>query len=79
MIPDSKVGRLDALLHRSGILPLIDKELEGRPGPDGLPVRTVLVGLLLALHYGHGADLSDAFRILADHLRPNARSWLGVP
>lgn len=78
-IPDSKVGQLDALLHDSGILPLINKELEGRPGPDGLPVRTVLVGLMLALHYGHGANLADAFRILADHLRPTARSWLGVP
>jgi hypothetical protein len=78
VIPDSKVGQLDALLHDSGILPLIDKELEGRPGPDGLPVRTVLVGLLLALRYGHGANLADAFRILADHLRPTTRSWLGV-
>ncbi|WP_425834054.1 hypothetical protein [Streptomyces fractus] len=79
MIPDSKVGQLDALLHDSGVLSLIDKELVGRPGPDGLPVRTVLVGLLLALHYGRGANLADAFRILADHLRPTARFWLGVP
>ncbi|KAB1147088.1 hypothetical protein F7R91_12145 [Streptomyces luteolifulvus] len=79
VIPDSKVGQLDTLLHDSGILPLIDQELQGRPGPDGLPVRTVLVGLLLALHYGHGANLADAYRILADHLRPTARSWLGVP
>lgn len=79
MIPDSKVGQLDAPLPDSGILPLFGKELEGRPCPSGLPVRTVLVGLLLALHYRHGANLADAFRILADHLRPTARSWLGVP
>ncbi|WNZ10875.1 hypothetical protein [Streptomyces sp. 11x1] len=78
-IPDSKVGQLDTLLHGSGVLPLIDKELQGSPGPVGLPVRTVLLGLLPALHFGHGANLADAFRILSDHLRPTARSWLDVP
>ncbi|MFD8866395.1 hypothetical protein ACFV1F_18825 [Streptomyces sp. NPDC059590] len=78
-IPDSKVGQLDALLHASGVLDMIDAELEGRPGPKGLPVRTALVGLLLSLHYHHSASLADACRVLLDELRSPARSWLGVP
>ncbi|MEU3074257.1 hypothetical protein [Streptomyces laurentii] len=78
-IPESKVGQLDALLHESGVLELIDPELQGRPGPKGLPVRTVLVGLLLALHYHRSASLADVCRVLLDELRAPARSWLGVP
>ncbi|MFJ7421744.1 hypothetical protein ACIQXD_24495 [Streptomyces uncialis] len=79
LIPDSKVGQLSTLLQESGVLELIDSELEGRPGPKGLPVRTVLVGLLLSLHYHHSAGLADACRVLLDELRAPARSWLGVP
>lgn len=78
-IPDSKVGQLDAVLQQSGVLELIDAELAGRPGPKGLPVRTVLVGLLLALHYHRSASLADVCRVLLDELRAPARSWLGVP
>ncbi|WP_329306819.1 hypothetical protein OG322_21995 [Streptomyces sp. NBC_01260] len=78
-IPDSKVGQLDALLHESGVLHLIDTELGNRPGPKGLPVRTVLVGLLLALHYHQSASLAVVCRVLLDELRAPARSWLGVP
>ncbi|MCX5211156.1 hypothetical protein OG689_41940 [Kitasatospora sp. NBC_00240] len=78
-IADSKVGQLDFLLHRSGVLDLIDTELAGRPGPGGLPVRTVLVGLLLSLHHHQNACLADASRILLDQLSPTARGWLHVP
>ncbi|GHF46166.1 hypothetical protein [Streptomyces morookaense] len=60
------------------MLGLIDAELAGRPGPEGLPVRTVLVGLLLSLHYHQSATLADACRVLLDELRPTARGWLGV-
>ncbi|MGW8767773.1 hypothetical protein ACWGN5_35405 [Streptomyces sp. NPDC055815] len=68
-IPDSKVGHLDALLHGSGVLELVDAELAGRPGLKGLPVRTVLVGLLLSLHYHRSATLADVCRVLLDELR----------
>jgi hypothetical protein len=78
-IPDSKVGQLNALLHSSGVLELIDAELAGRPGPAGLPVRTVLVGLLLSLHYHHSASLADTCRVLLHELRTPARSWLDIP
>ncbi|MFJ5608783.1 hypothetical protein ACIQCJ_05285 [Streptomyces sp. NPDC093221] len=78
-IPDSKVGQLDAVLHQSGVLELIDAELAGRPGPKGLPVRTVLVGLLLALHHHRSASLADVCRVLLDELRAPTRSWLGIP
>ncbi|MEV5508565.1 hypothetical protein [Streptomyces orinoci] len=60
------------------MLGLIDAELAGRPGPVGLPVRTVLVGLLLSLHYHHSATLADACRVLLDELTPTAQNWLGV-
>lgn len=78
-IPDSKAGQLDALLHESGVLHLIDTELANRPGPKGLPVRTVLAGLLLALHYHQSASLATVCRVLLDELRTPARSWLSVP
>lgn len=74
LVPDSKVGQLDALLHESGVLGLIGNELQARPGPAGLPVRTVLVGLLLALHYHRSASLADVCRVLLDELRAPARS-----
>lgn len=61
------------------MLELIDAELAGRPGPKGLPVRTVLVGLLLSLHYHRSASLADVCRVLLDELRTPARGWLGVP
>ncbi|MFJ9851166.1 hypothetical protein [Streptomyces sp. NPDC101150] len=77
-IPDSKVGQLDTLLHASGVLDLIDAELAGRPGPAGMPLRTVLVGLLLSLHYHSSATLADACRVLLDELSPTARGWLAV-
>jgi hypothetical protein len=67
------------LLHSSGALEVIDAELAGRPGPDGLPGRTVLVGLLLSLHYHHSASRADTCRVLLDELRPPARGWLDVP
>lgn len=79
LIPDSKVGQLARLVRDCGALELIEAELDGRPGPDGLPVHTVLTGLLLALHYHHGsAQLADACRVLLDEISDNARTWLGV-
>ncbi|MFD8478862.1 hypothetical protein [Kitasatospora sp. NPDC059673] len=39
---------------------------------------TVLVTLLLSLHYHSTASLADACRILLDQLTPTAREWLGV-
>ncbi|WP_059007003.1 hypothetical protein [Streptomyces specialis] len=58
---------------------MIDGELADRPGSNGLPARTVLVGLLLSLHCHHSATLADACRVLLDELRPRARTWLDVP
>lgn len=58
---------------------LIEAELEGRPGPKVLPVRTVLVGSLLALHYHRSANLADVSAVPLDALRAPAQSWLGVP
>ncbi|MGW6784076.1 hypothetical protein [Streptomyces sp. NPDC054987] len=73
------MGQLLALLEGSGALDLIALELAERPGPKGLPVRTVLVGLLLSLHYYRSATLADVCRVLVDQLRPPARAWLEVP
>ncbi|WP_371656792.1 MULTISPECIES: hypothetical protein [unclassified Streptomyces] len=70
--------QLAALLDRSGVLALIGNELAGRPGPAGLPPRTVLTGLLLAIHYTGKATLSEAWRILAFGLSAFAQDRLGV-
>ncbi|WP_406510945.1 hypothetical protein [Streptomyces sp. NBC_00212] len=77
-IPDSKVFQLAALLDRSGALDLIDAELTGRPGPAGLEPRTVLTGLLLAVHYTGKAAVAEAWRILAFSLSPTAQAKLGI-
>ncbi|MFI7354798.1 hypothetical protein ACIBTP_12705 [Streptomyces avidinii] len=53
--------------------------LRGRPGPQGVPPRTVLAGLMLAVYYTGRATVSDAWRILHFRLQPAARAWLGIP
>lgn len=77
-IPDSKVFQLAALLDRAGVVDLVDEELAGRPGPAGLPVRTVLTGLLVSVHYTGRVTLADAWRILAFSLSATAQQRLGV-
>ncbi|MEV0530164.1 hypothetical protein AB0I66_42850 [Streptomyces sp. NPDC050439] len=77
-IPDSKAFQLAALLDHSGVLGLIGQEVGRRPGPAGLPVRSVLTGLLLAVHYTGKATLAEAWRILAFGLSPRAGQRLGV-
>ncbi|WP_158709006.1 hypothetical protein [Streptomyces sp. NRRL S-920] len=77
-IPDSKVFQLAALLDRSGALAPVIRELDGRPGPAGLAPRTVLTGLLLALHYTGKATLAEAWRHLAFNLSPFAQQQLGI-
>jgi hypothetical protein len=78
-IPDSKVGQLAHLVRSSGVLELVEPELDGRPGPAGLPVETVLTALLLSLHYHGTAQLADAARVLLDELSDTAQTWLHVP
>ncbi|GHA12406.1 hypothetical protein GCM10010329_39300 [Streptomyces spiroverticillatus] len=77
-IPDSKVFQLATLLDRSGALAPVISELDGRPGPAGLAPRTVLTGLLLALHYTGKATLAEAWRHLAFNLSPFAQQRLGT-
>lgn len=77
-IPDSKVFQLAALLDGSGVLALVDGELDHRPGPAGLAPRTVLTGLLLAIHYTGKATLAEAWRILTFSLSPTAQARLAV-
>ncbi|NEB35733.1 hypothetical protein [Streptomyces sp. SID14515] len=77
-IPDSKVFQPAAVLDRSSILDVIDRELSGRPGPAGLSVRAVLTGLLVAVHYTGRATLAEAWRTLAFALSPTARRRLGI-
>jgi hypothetical protein len=78
LIPDSKVGQLAHLVRTNGALDLVGPELDGRPGPPGLPVHVVLTGLLLALHYHDTARLADACRVLLDEISDTAKHWLGV-
>ncbi|MFJ2774927.1 hypothetical protein [Streptomyces sp. NPDC087300] len=77
-IPDSKVFQMAALLDHSGVIDLIDQEVGRRPGPAGLPVRSVLTGLLLTVHYTGKATLAEAWRILAFSLSPMAQQRLSV-
>jgi hypothetical protein len=77
-LADSKVGQLLHLVRTCGALELVEAELAGRPGPDGLPVEVVLTGLLLALHYHDSAQLAVACRVLLDELTDTAKTWLGI-
>jgi hypothetical protein len=78
-IPDSKVTQFTELLEETGVPALVEAELAGRPGPAGLPVRAVLVGLMLAVHYTGKATLAEAARLLAFSLSPTARAHLDLP
>ncbi|MEV4383068.1 hypothetical protein [Streptosporangium sp. NPDC049644] len=55
------------LLDHSGVTALIEAEPAGRPGPRGLPIRTVLLGLLLSIQYTGKATLCDAWRLVQPH------------
>lgn len=79
VIPDSKIVQFTKLLDDSGACELIDDKPPDQPGPPGLPVRTVLVGLLLSLHYHRSALLADAWRVLLDELPERARQRFGIP
>jgi hypothetical protein len=74
LVPDAMVAQLDRLLTQTGIIELIEAELAGRPGPAGLPVRTVLLGLLLSIHYTGKATLAAAWRTMAFSLTPAMRA-----
>lgn len=77
-VPDAIVAQLAALLDGTGIIDLIDTELAKRPGPAGLPVRTVLVGLLLSIHHTGKATLAEAWRLVTFSLSPTARHRLSL-
>jgi hypothetical protein len=77
-VDDSKVGQLDALLRASGVLPQIEAQIGKRPGPAGVPPRTILLGLLLAVNETGKATVADAWRVLYFHLTPTAQGWLGI-
>ncbi|MET8047824.1 hypothetical protein ABZU75_09480 [Streptosporangium sp. NPDC005286] len=77
-VPDAAVGQMSHLLDHSGVTALIEAELAGRPGPRGLPIRTVLLGLLLSIQYTGKATLCDAWRLVTFSLSPTAQAHLGL-
>ncbi len=77
-IPDEQVLQLTALVDASGALEQIDARIGQRPGPAGLPARTILVGLLLALYHRGKANLDDVSELLHLSLSARMRALLGV-
>ncbi len=75
-IPDSKVGQLLGLLERSGVTGLLEDAIGRRAGPQGMPPRTVLMGLLLAAYYRGRANVGDAWELLHFCLKPTTRQRL---
>ena len=76
--PDAKVLQFIALIDASGALQQIERKLAGRPGPAGLPARTVLVGLLLSLYYRGKANIDAVSEILHLGLSPRMQALLGI-
>ncbi|MEU9835894.1 hypothetical protein AB0D67_30535 [Streptosporangium sp. NPDC048047] len=79
LIPDAMAAHLDDLLTDTGVIEVIETEFAHRPGPPGMPVRTVLLGLLLAVYYTGSAQLADAWRLTAFSLSPATRRRHQIP
>ncbi|GAA4234274.1 hypothetical protein FHR32_002741 [Streptosporangium album] len=78
-VPDAIVAHFDALLTETGVIELIADEVGDRPGPDGLPIRTVLLGLLISIHYTGKATLAEAWRLMTFSLTPTMREQHHLP
>lgn len=80
VIPDSKVGQYRTLLKQAGIVDELGGLLAGRPGPKGLPLEALFVGIMLSCTYRRGStNLDDTAEVLATQLTPRARELLGIP
>ncbi|NUW43337.1 hypothetical protein [Nonomuraea rhodomycinica] len=78
-VPDAITGQLTAhLLDRSGVVDLIEAEIGTRPGPPGVPVRTVLLAVLLDAYYNGKTVLAEAWRLVTFRLAPALQERLGL-
>ncbi len=79
LIPDSKVGQFRAMLRQSGVLEIITSKLARRPGPPGVSIEAVLIGLMLSCVYRRGStNLDDATEVLCSQISDAARDSLGI-
>ncbi|MFJ9209758.1 hypothetical protein [Streptomyces sp. NPDC102264] len=75
---DREVNKVFDLVRQSGALERLPAD--GRkPGPKGMPFRTVLIGLILSRYTGKSANIDDAWETLFFALSPGAKALLDVP
>ncbi|WEB42126.1 hypothetical protein MOV08_24625 [Streptomyces yunnanensis] len=75
----SKVLKLRRILHRSGIVDLIEAQFAEQPGPPGYPIRLVLLGLLCANYERASSNLDDAFEIITFGTSERLQAELSIP
>ncbi|MFF8616100.1 hypothetical protein [Streptomyces sp. NPDC015350] len=77
-LDDSVVDEIFNLVRHCGALERLPSD-DNKPGPKGLPFRTVLIGLILSQYLGKSANLDDAWETLFFALRPGAKALLDIP
>jgi hypothetical protein len=75
---DRVVNQVFNLVRHSGALERLPSD-NHRPGPKGMPFRTVLIGLILSQYMGKSANIDDAWETLFFALSPGAKALLDVP
>ncbi|MGW1802069.1 hypothetical protein ACWCQN_40745 [Streptomyces sp. NPDC001984] len=75
---DHVVNEIFNLVRHCGALERLPSNAH-KPGPKGLPFRTVLMGLILSQYMGKSANLDDAWETLFFALSPGAKALLDVP
>ncbi len=79
-VTDETVAFAAGLIDRSGKAPVIEAALASRTGrPRPLPVRAVLTALLCLALDDRPLFLTEATRLLFQHMSPVSRRLLGVP
>ncbi|WP_326727664.1 hypothetical protein [Streptomyces phaeochromogenes] len=75
---DRVVNQVFSLVRHSGALERLPSD-DHKPGPKGMPFRTVLIGLILSQYMGKSANIDDAWETLFFALSPGAKALLDVP
>lgn len=76
---DNLVRKLHRVLRDSGVLDDLDALFADLPGPDGYPIRLVLLGLACAAYEQGSTNLDDAFETITFGTSERIRAAFSIP